>query len=155
MKFRGDDRYSLTKIVTHDGESMDSTHVFDSHLNNCDSLFEYDSVAFDEGQFFEKLPMVAERLADEGKHVAIAALNSTFYRSGFPPVMDLFSKVETIKLLSSPCALCSNSGYFTSRRDSTSLIDQKNAVFRPLIGGPEAYIVLCRRCFLNRIKQNF
>lgn len=154
MKFSGDTRFSPTKIFTHDGQSLDSTHVFDTHLNNWTSLSPYDSVAFDEGQFFINLPEVAQRLADDGKHVAIAALNSAFYRTGFSPVMDLFSRVETIKLLSSPCALCPNDGYFTMRRDNTPLIDQKLNVFRPdLIGGPESYIVLCRGCFLDRVKQ--
>lgn len=135
---------------------MDSTHVFDCQLSDWTDLSSYDSVAFDEGQFYPNLPEVAERLADEGKYVAIAALNSAFYRSGFQPIMELVSKVESIVLLSSSCAFCPNNGYFTMRRDNTPFVNQKTGIFRAdLIGGPEAYVVLCRGCYLERLKENF
>lgn len=157
VKFEGDIRYCKDGyLVTHDKWKLEASHIMDSCLNNWGRLKSFDAVVFDEGQFYPTLPEVAERLADSGVDVAVTGLNSAFYRNGFPPIMELYSKAEEIVFLKTPCGNCvSKDGYFTMQRDGApserSLEDF--ACYRPeLIGGPEMYVVLCRACYLQKLK---
>jgi len=71
--------------------------------------------------------------------VIISALDGTFMRTGFDPIIHLIPKAEKVKKLAAICKLCGSNAAFTFR---TCLVEAVQ-----LIGGDEAYMPLCRECF--------
>lgn len=72
-------------------------------------------VAIDEGQFFPDLVEFAERLANEGHVVIVAALDGTFQRKPFGSVLELIPMAEKVDKLSAVCIDCGREAAFTRR----------------------------------------
>ena len=140
LKFSGDDRYSTTEVQTHDRNAMSALAV--SQLSEAlHATTDVRVVGIDEGQFFEDLLPFAERLANEGKVVLIAALDGTFQRQPFGQIAEMFPLCERVDKLSAICAVCSRPASFTKR-----LSAEKELVS---IGGADKYVAVCRRCFFD------
>ena len=140
FKPRIDDRYSENEIVSHGDLRMQSQVVEDASqiLNLLDWRSEV--VGVDESNFMgESLVDVAQRLADSGKQVIIAGLDTDYMGRPFPPMPDLLAHAESITKTLAICVRCGNPAKHTQRlRGSNELI---------AVGSSDMYEARCRRCF--------
>lgn len=82
---------------------------------------------------------MAEKFANEGKIVIVAALDATFQRKPFGRVLELVPIAESIIKLSAVCVICCNDAAFTQRTTESTEVE--------LIGGTDIYRPVCRSCF--------
>ena len=75
----------------------------------------FNVVAIDEGQFFNEIAEVCDRLANEGKIVIVAALDGTFQRKPFGNILNLVPLAERMTKLTAVCVGCGNEAAFTKR----------------------------------------
>jgi thymidine kinase len=135
-----DDRYSADEIVSHNDRRMKSQAVESAAgiLPHLDSRTEV--VGIDEANFFGMdLVPVATHLADSGKQVIIAGLDTDYMGRPFPPMPELLSLAESITKILAICMRCGNPAKHTQRLvESTDLI---------VVGAKGMYEARCRRCF--------
>ncbi len=135
-----DARYSADHIVSHGDLRMKSEVVKDASgiLDRMDWRTEV--VGVDEANFMgEGLIDVAARLADSGKQVIIAGLDTDFMGRPFPPIPDLLALAESITKMLAICMQCGNPAKHTQRiAGSEDLI---------VVGAAGLYEARCRRCF--------
>ena len=87
----------------------------------------------------------SENAANEGKVVIVSALDGTFMRKGFEPIVELIPMAEKVKKLAAICKNCGDSAAFTFR---TCLSEQLE-----LIGGDQIYKPVCRHCFMEESRM--
>src|SRR6202161_3616541 len=135
-----DDRYSSDEIVSHNDLRMKSQAVQSAAeiLPNLDSRTEV--VGVDEANFFgPALVDVATLLADGGKQVLIAGLDTDYMGRPFPPMPELLSLAESITKTLAICVHCGNPAKHTQR-----LVESSDLI---VVGARGAYEARCRRCF--------
>jgi thymidine kinase len=104
-----DTRFSTSEIVTHNAARMRS----DSVSGAADILrcldWRVQVVGVDESNFFGMdLVDVASQLADSGKQVIIAGLNTDYMGRPFQPMPDLLAMAESITKTLAICMRCGN-----------------------------------------------
>jgi thymidine kinase len=135
-----DTRYSDTEIVSHADLRMRSDPVDGA----ADILKKIDwrtqVVGIDEANFFgqELLPLL-DQLADSGKQVIVAGLDTDYLGRPFPPMPDLLALAESITKTLAICMRCGAPAKHTQR-----LIESNDLI---LVGAAGAYEARCRRCF--------
>ena len=145
IKFHADKRYSSkSEVITHDLVKYDSMECKNLH-DSFEILKNYDVIGIDEGQFFDDLVEICEKLAFLKKIVIVAALNGDFRMNPFPVVSNLISKADKIKLMKAYCFNCHKDAKFSLR------IVQSNE--KVLIGAGEAYKPACRECHIYFSEQ--
>ncbi|CAG9311934.1 unnamed protein product [Blepharisma stoltei] len=129
------------KIYTHDHMSLSA--------RSCDLLFElvedaalYDVIAIDDGQFFPDIIEFSDEMANRGKVVIVACLDSDFKREPFGCVCHLAAKSEKITKLSSICSYCGEDAWFSVRISGEKEVK--------VYGGLEKYQPVCRSCYFMR-----
>jgi thymidine kinase len=135
-----DDRYSSDEIVSHNDLRMKSEALESAAgiLPNLDSRTEV--VGIDESNFFgPDLVPVATLLADGGKQVIIAGLDTDYMGRPFSPMPELLSLAETITKTLAICMRCGNPAKHTQR-----LFESKDLI---VVGASGMYEARCRRCF--------
>jgi thymidine kinase len=135
-----DDRYSATEIVSHSDLRIKS-EVVDSATQIMERVSpRTEVIGIDEGNFLGlQLPEVASRLADLGKRVIIAGLDTDYLGRPFEPIPSLLAMAEEITKTLAICVRCGNPAKFTQRLiDSTELV---------VVGAADMYESRCRRCF--------
>lgn len=97
-------------------------------------------VGIDEANFFgQQLAEIATQLADSGKQVIVAGLDTDYMGRPFPPMPDLLTLAESITKTLAICMRCGNPAKHTQRLvESTELI---------VVGAAGLYEARCRRCF--------
>ena len=135
-----DDRYSSDEIVSHGDLRMNS-----QVLNDATQIVEKidwrsEVVGIDEANFMgPRLVDVAQRLADSGKQVIIAGLDTDYLGRPFAPIPELLALAESITKTLAICVRCGNPAKHTQRlRGSDDLI---------VVGAADMYEARCRRCF--------
>lgn len=140
VKYKKDTRYSTDSvIVTHDRLKYTA--------KDCETLDEldaekddYDVILIDEGQFFLGICDFAQDLADRGKTVIISALDTDFERKPFNEIGSLMAISQEVHKQTAVCMVCKKmDACFTKRT-----INSKE---REVIGGKDAYIATCRKCY--------
>jgi thymidine kinase len=135
-----DNRYSDDEIVSHGDLRMLSQVV--NRAEEIPNRIDWRSevVGIDEANFMgEGLVEVAQRLADSGKQVIIAGLDTDYLGRPFPPIPDLLAHAESITKTLAICMRCGNPAKHTQRlRGSEELI---------VVGAAGMYEARCRRCF--------
>ena len=135
-----DDRYSDCEIVSHGDLRLKSQVV--SHAGEIMERIDWRSevLDIDEANFMgPQLVDVAQRLADSGKQVIIAGLDTDYLGRPFPPIPDLLAHAESITKTLAICVRCGNPAKHTQRlRGSDDLI---------VVGAADMYEARCRRCF--------
>ncbi|MFB3828450.1 MAG: thymidine kinase [Bryobacteraceae bacterium] len=135
-----DTRYSDDEIVSHGDLRMPSEVVKDAGdiLDRLDWRSEV--IGVDEANFMGTgLVDVAQRLADSGKQVVIAGLDTDYLGRPFTPIPDLLCLAESITKTLAICMRCGNPAKHTQRlRGSDDLI---------VVGAADMYEARCRRCF--------
>jgi thymidine kinase len=135
-----DNRYSDDEIVSHGDSRMNSQVVKDAGeiMDRIDWRSEV--IGIDEANFMgERLVEVSQRLADSGKQVIIAGLDTDYMGRPFAPMPDLLAHAESITKTLAICVRCGNPAKHTQRlRGSDELI---------VVGAEGMYEARCRRCF--------
>jgi thymidine kinase len=135
-----DNRYSEDEIVSHSEMKIPSTNV-----STAKELFEKvrpetEVVGVDEGQFFDaELPAVLSKLADNGKRVIVAGLDTDYLGKPFEPMPQLLAIAEYITKTLAICMVCGGPANHTQR-----LVASKERV---LVGASGTYEARCRHCF--------
>jgi len=107
----------------------------------------YDVIAIDEAQFFEDLKEQVLNWVDKlGKNVIVAGLNGDFLRRPFGHIIDLFPYCDTITKLTPFCSKCIQQKIMKPAHFTKRTVPSQAEI---LIGGKEAYIPVCRQCYLN------
>jgi thymidine kinase len=141
-----DTRYSESKVVSHDSNSIVSTQV-ESASNISLMANNVDVVGIDEAQFFDNgLVEVCNRLADSGIRVIVAGLDMDFRGNPFGPVPDLISIAEYVTKVHAICMRCGNLAHYSYRKSDTDKI--------VLLGEKDVYEALCRNCYNDAMKKN-
>lgn len=140
-----DDRYGVEKLASHDGVSWDAVSVQDAR--QILGLVKSDTqvVIIDEVQFFDRsIANVCNVLADAGKRVIAAGLDTDFRGEPFGPVPLLLAEAEVVDKLQAICVVCGAPATRTQR-----LIDGQPASYDDpiiMVGASEVYEARCRRC---------
>lgn len=145
-----DSRYAgLFAVSSHDGRTVEALPV-DSSLQvsqRIDPLAQV--IAIDEAQFLDDgIVQVATSLAERGRRVILAGLDTDFRGEPFGPMPDLMAIAETVDKLNAICVLCGAPATRTQR-----LIDGEPASWDSptiMVGGRESYEARCRACHVVR-----
>jgi thymidine kinase len=78
-------------------------------------------------------------LADSGKQVIVAGLDTDYLGRPFPPMPDLLTLAESITKTLAICVRCGNPAKHTQR-----LVESNDLI---VVGAAGAYEARCRRCF--------
>lgn len=135
-----DHRYSDVEIVSHSNNRMPSEPIVDAAdiLHRLDWRTEV--VGVDESNFFSAdLVSVASELADSGKRVIIAGLDTDFLGRPFVPMPDLLCLAESITKTLAICIQCGSPANHTQR-----LAGPDDLI---VVGTADTYEARCRRCF--------
>lgn len=135
-----DDRYSTNEIVSHGDVRMPSESITSAQeiLDKLDWRSEV--VGVDESNFFgPELVAVAQKLADSGKQVIIAGLDTDFMGRPFSPMPELLCIAESITKTLAICMRCGNPAKHTQR-----LVESSELI---VVGAAGMYEARCRRCF--------
>ncbi|AEM77660.1 thymidine kinase [Thermoanaerobacter thermohydrosulfuricus] len=140
-----DDRYSIDKVVSHNGTNINAISVVKA--SEIIELLEEDTevIAIDEIQFFDhSIVDVVREIADLGKRVICAGLDMDFRGEPFGPTPDIMAIAESVDKLTAICVKCGNPATRTQR-----LINGKPAKYDDpiiLVGAHETYEARCRKC---------
>ena len=145
----GDDtRYGgIHEVVTHDQRRIPCIRVHALNDLTDETIQSYDVVLVDEAQFFSGLVPFVERVVERfGKHLYLIGLDGDFQRRPFGELLQCVPLADRIERLTAFCHRCADGtpGLFSARRTGT-VEDQQ-----VLVGGPEIYETLCRKCYLSR-----
>ena len=143
VKYAKDVRYDQEGIATHCGMKIPAT-VSTTRLELITNNIlqeDYDVIGIDEGQFFPDVVSWAEKMANLGKVVVVAALDGTFQRKPFGEILSLIPLAEEVTKLKAVCMNCFEEAAFSKRITS----DDEGKV--EVIGGADKYMAVCRACF--------
>src|SRR5271156_6213323 len=135
-----DMRYSANEIVSHSGLGISSDAV-----SNATEIMEKlqgrtEVVGIDEAQFLgEEVVPICTKLADLGKRVIVAGLDTDYLGRPFEPMPRLLAMGEEITKLLAICVRCGNPAVHTQR-----LVESEELI---VVGATGAYEARCRRCF--------
>jgi thymidine kinase len=142
FKYAKDKRYRKRLASSHDRITFKAIPV--TSFNGVIPCEIHGSViCIDEGQFIDGLVEFCDKMANQGKHVYVAGLNSTFERKPFDKMSKLMACAEESIHLSAICALCHKEAQFTRRISNSTALEE--------IGGAESYIPCCRKCWQKEI----
>ncbi len=135
-----DIRYSADEIVSHADVRMPSEVVQGPSEILARLDWRTQVVGIDEANFMgQDLVGVAQQLADSGKQVIIAGLDTDYMGRPFPPVPDLLCVAESITKTLAICLRCGNPAKHTQR-----LVDSSDLI---VVGATGMYEARCRHCF--------
>jgi thymidine kinase len=135
-----DARYAANEIVSHSGLGIDSDNVSTASeiLEKLQPRTEV--VGIDEAQFLgDELVEVCTKLANLGKRVIVAGLDTDYKGRPFEPMPRLLAVAEEITKLLAICVRCGNPAVHTQR-----LVESDELI---VVGAGGAYEARCRRCF--------
>jgi thymidine kinase len=134
-----DNRYSETRVVSHDENSIVYTPV-----DNASAILllagNVKVIGIDEAQFFDNsIVDVCNKLADNGIRVVIAGLDMDFMGNPFGPMPALLAIAEYVTKVHAICMRCGNLAQYSYRKS-----DEAQVV---VLGEKDKYEPLCRSCF--------
>lgn len=140
-----DVRYSEEDVMTHDGDSIQSTPV-ESSQSILLMATEAEVVGIDEAQFFDEgLVSVCNELANQGKRVVVAGLDMDFRGIPFGPIPSLLAIADDVLKVHAICVRCG-----ALARHSHRMVKDERLV---MLGETQEYEPLCRKCY-NEVTQN-
>jgi thymidine kinase len=135
-----DNRYSADEIVSHGDIRMKSEVVHSAREIVTRLDWRTQVVGVDEANFLgPELVEIANQLADSGKQVLIAGLDTDFMGRPFPPIPELLAHAESITKTLAICMRCGNPAKHTQR-----LVESEDLI---VVGAAGMYEARCRRCF--------
>ncbi len=135
-----DVRYAAKEIVSHSKLAIPSTTI-EHAWEILEFSKEADVVGIDEAQFLGlELVNVVQQLADSGKRVIIAGLDTDYRGVPFEPIPQLLCIAEYIDKTLAICMVCGNPAKHTQR-----VVDSRDLI---LVGEYDSYEPRCRKCFV-------
>ncbi len=135
-----DIRYSANEIVSHNDTRMKSEAIDGPSEILLKLDWRTQVVGIDEANFFGAgLVEICQQLADSGKQVILAGLDTDYLGRPFPPIPDLLAHAESITKTLAICMRCGNPGKHTQR-----LVESDDLI---VVGAAGMYEARCRRCF--------
>ena len=135
-----DSRYSLNDVASHDKNKLAALPV--AEARDIVALIEPATqvVSIDEGQFFsEDLIPIVTALANNGKRVIIAGLDTDWRGRPFGPMPHLMAIAEVVRKQHAICRVCGSPASRTQR-----VVGAQEDI---LVGSTEAYEARCRAHF--------
>lgn len=148
-----DVRYHKEKVMSHNGADFAARPVQSSQQLLDELESETTVVAIDEVQFFAPdVVALCERLADGGKRVICAGLDTDFRGVPFGPIPELLARAELVDKLHAICVICGEDASRTQR-----LINGEPAGYDDpivMVGAAEVYEARCRQCHAVKPSQD-
>jgi thymidine kinase len=139
-----DNRYAVEKVTSHAGTEFEALPIQNAAEILPNLQPETTVVAVDEAQFFDNgIVEIVQQLADEGKRVIVAGLDTDFRGEPFGPMPVLMSKAEVVDKLHAICMICGESASRTQR-----LVNGEPAYYEDpvvIVGAAELYEARCRQ----------
>ena len=144
FKHRLDDRYgAIERVSSHDGQHVDALPVATAATLVGLLRAETSVVAIDEAQFFDDgVLALVQALANEGRRVIVAGLDTDFRAEPFGMMPALMAIAEEVTKLNAICTVCGETASRTQR-----LVNGRPARLRDpviLVGAEERYEARCR-----------
>lgn len=148
-----DTRYHSARVTSHNGMDFEALPV-GTAVDILNALHpDTTVVAIDEVQFFDnEIIEVCENLAEQGKRVICAGLDTDFRGVPFGPMPALLARAEHVRKLHAICVVCGEEASRTQR-----LIEGEPAAFDDpvvLVGAAEVYEARCRECHAVKPPRN-
>jgi thymidine kinase len=135
-----DDRYAKNGIVSHSGLEIPSDLVKTGAEIEGKVEPRTEVIGIDEAQFLgDSVVEAAMKLADMGKRVIMAGLDTDFLGRPFEPMPRLLALAEEITKLLAICVRCGNPAVHTQR-----IVASEELI---VVGAGGMYEARCRRCF--------
>jgi thymidine kinase len=135
-----DQRYSDDHIVSHSDSKMAAEGVKDWKELEQKLDWRTEVIGIDEAQFLgEGIVDYVVKLADLGKRIIIAGLDTDFLGRPFHPMPELLAVADEITKTLAICIQCGNPAKHTQR-----LVNSEDLV---VVGAAGMYEARCRRCF--------
>lgn len=135
-----DERYSSNQIVSHDDGRIHAEVVSNAMEVQAKLEPRTEVIGIDEAQFLgEAMVDFVVRLADMGKRIIIAGLDTDYLGRPFHPMPEMLAVADEITKTLSICMQCGNPAKHTQR-----LIASEELV---VVGAAGMYEARCRRCF--------
>ena len=139
-----DNRYAVEKVTSHAGTEFEALPIQNAAEILPNLQPETTVVAVDEAQFFDNgIVEIVQQLADEGKRVIVAGLDTDFRGEPFGPMPVLMSKTKVVDKLHAICMICGESASRTQR-----LVNGEPAYYEDpvvIVGAAELYEARCRQ----------
>jgi len=134
-----DSRYDMTKVISHDENTILSIVVSRSD-EILDKSADIKVIGIDEAQFFDDdLPRVCETLALRGARVIVAGLDMDFKGNPFGPIPALLAMAEYVTKVHAICPHCGNLATHSYR-----LTAETETI---VLGEKDKYEPRCRICY--------
>jgi thymidine kinase len=135
-----DQRYAKNEIVSHSGLEIASELIRSGEQIIDRVAARTEVVGIDEAQFLgDSVVDACVKLADLGKRVIVAGLDTDFMGRPFEPMPRLLAVAEEITKLLAICMLCGNPAVHTQRLTASAELFE--------VGAAGMYEARCRRCF--------
>jgi thymidine kinase len=135
-----DSRFAANEIVSHSGLGIPSDNVSKASEILEKLLPRTEVVGIDEAQFLgDELVEVCTKLANLGKRVIVAGLDTDNRGRPFEPMPRLLAVAEEITKLLAICVRCGNPAVHTQR-----MVESEELI---VVGASDSYEARCRRCF--------
>jgi thymidine kinase len=135
-----DQRYSSDHIVSHNDARIRSECVTSAAEVQSRLDLRTEVIGIDEAQFLgEAIIDLVVRLADMGKRIIIAGLDTDYLGRPFHPMPELLAVADEITKTLAICMQCGNPAKHTQR-----LIASEDLI---VVGAEGMYEARCRRCF--------
>jgi len=135
-----DQRYSSDHIVSHNDLRIHSDCVSTAAEVQARIDVRTEVIGIDEAQFLgEALVEIVVRLADMGKRIIIAGLDTDYLGRPFHPMPELLAVADEITKTLAICMQCGNPAKHTQR-----LVASQDLI---VVGAEGMYEARCRRCF--------
>lgn len=135
-----DQRYSDDQIISHSDFKISSQSVKDAAELEAALDWRTEVIGVDEAQFLgEGMVSLVVRLADMGKRIIIAGLDTDYLGRPFHPMPELLAVADEIQKTLAICMQCGNPAKHTQR-----LVMSNELV---VVGAAGMYEARCRRCF--------
>jgi thymidine kinase len=141
-----DQRFSDSHIVSHSELKIRSNSVKNAAELEAALDLRTEVIGIDEGQFLgNELEELVVRLADMGKRILIAGLDTDYLGRPFHPIPELLAVADEITKTLAICMQCGNPAKHTQR-----LVASNELI---VVGAGGMYEARCRRCFEPNLSQ--
>lgn len=147
FKPKADNRYTNSKVITHDKRYQRDAIICDTSLDIFNSVVafikqkEIACIGIDEAQFFDNsLPKYILKITKLGIRVIVAGLDQTSEEDSFGTIPKLLALADEVVKQKAVCMQCGSENATKTR----VLVIKKN---KELVGGLDKYEPNCKECF--------
>ncbi len=135
-----DVRYSNNEIVSHNDGRLKAEVIHEPREIVEKVDWRTQVIGIDEANFIgEGLIDIVQQMADSGKQVVVAGLDTDYLGRPFTPIPELLAHAESITKTLAICMRCGNPAKHTQR-----LVESGDLI---VVGATGMYEARCRRCF--------